>query len=178
MTNGQPVTANQWPEGTRLLRGGAVALGYGDRFRPLDLAVTFDPKWNYDLPDPHDPAKSKTFVNAEGREQGTCVHLGNCDIGCDVNARNTLDLNYLERAEAKGAEIRPLHIVRAIAVDAGGYRVSFARIDTGALVADSARARLGVVAAGSIGSTGLLLPPPDLPHTTPPPPTTPRRNSG
>ena len=31
----------------------------------------------------------------QGVEQGTCVHLGNCDIGCDVDARNTLDRNYL-----------------------------------------------------------------------------------
>lgn len=167
MMDVRPVPTNQWPERTRLLRDGALALGYGDRFRQLDLAVTFDLKWNYDLPDAHDPAKSKTFVNAEGREQGTCVHLGNCDIGCDVNARNTLDLNYLARAEAKGAEIRPLHVVRTIAPDPDGYRVSFDRIDTGALVADSVRARLVVVAAGSIGSTELLLRSRDLHQTLP-----------
>ena len=61
-----------------------------------------------------DPARSRRFTNAEGIEQGTCVHLGECDIGCPVLARNTLDLNYLPRAEHHGAEVRPLHVVRAI----------------------------------------------------------------
>ena len=167
MMNVQHVPANQWPERTRLLRDGAQAIGRLDRFRPLELAVAFDPKWNYDLPDPHDPLKSKTFVNAQGREQGTCVHLGNCDVGCDVNARNTLDLNYLARAETMGAEIRPLHIVRAIEPAAPGYRVSFDRIESGALVADQVGARLVIVAAGSIGSTELLLRSRDLHQTLP-----------
>jgi cholesterol oxidase len=110
---------------------------------------------------------SKTFVNAEGREQGTCVHLGNCDIGCDVNARNTLDLNYLARAEAKGAEVRALHLVRAIAPDPDGYRVTFDRIEAGGLVAGNASGRLVIVAAGSIGSTELLLRSRDVHRTLP-----------
>lgn len=157
MMNVQPVPANQWPERPRLLQEAAGKLGYADRFRQLDLAVAFDPSWTYDQPDPHNPAMSKRFVNAEGREQGTCVHLGNCDIGCDVNARNTLDLNCLARAEAKGAEVRPLHLVRAVAPTAAGYAVTFERIAGGTLVPGSARARLVVVAAGSLGSTELLL---------------------
>ncbi len=163
----RPVPTNQWPERTRLLRDGAASVGHADRFRPLDLAVSFDPKWTYDLPDPHSPLHTKTFVNAEGVEQGTCIHLGNCDIGCDVNARNTLDLNYLARAEKKGAEIRPLHLVRSIATDPAGYRVTFDRIDNGALVPGSATARLVIVAAGSIGSTELLLRSRDLHRTLP-----------
>ena len=42
-----------------------------------------------------DARHSRRFVNAQGVEQGTCVHLANCDIGCDVDAKNTLDRNYL-----------------------------------------------------------------------------------
>jgi cholesterol oxidase len=163
----RPVPTNQWPERTRVLRDAAGALGYGDRFRPLDLAVSFDPKWNYDLPDPHNPTMSKTFTNPQGKEQGTCVHLGNCDIGCDVNARNTLDLNYLAIAESKGADVRPLHVVRAIEPSAVGYQVSFDRIEGGALVPGSEQARLVIVAAGSIGSTELLLRSRDLTKTLP-----------
>src|SRR5207245_7136974 len=90
-----------------------------------------------------------------------------CDIGCDVNARNTLDLNYLARAEKKGADIRPLHVVRAIAADADTYRVSFDRVQNGGLVPDSLTARIVVVAAGSIGSTELLLRSRDLTKTLP-----------
>ena len=77
---------------------------------------------------------SKTFTNAQGQQQGTCVHLGNCDIGCDVHAKNTLDLNYMPMAEKHGAEVRPLHLVRAIEPMDGGYRVVFDRISDGRLI--------------------------------------------
>ena len=97
--NVQKVPEAQWPARTKLLKAAAAQLGYADRFRPLELAVTFDPAWTYDQANPHDPAKSKTIVNAQGQTQGTCVHLGDCDIGCDVKARNTLDLNYIPIAE-------------------------------------------------------------------------------
>ena len=94
--------------------------------------MRFDQNWPYDQPDPHDARKSKTFINAHGVEQGTCVHLGNCDIGCDVNARNTLDLNYLAVAEKTGRG-RPAAASRHAhrAAIAGGYRVDFDRIDAG-----------------------------------------------
>ena len=62
-------------------------------------------------------------------EQGTCIHLGNCDIGCDVNARNTPDRNYIAWAEKHHAEVRPLHLVNDIIPitegDASGYHVSY-----------------------------------------------------
>ena len=38
-------------------------------------------------------------------------------------ARNTLDLNYLARAETMGAEVRPLHVVRTIVPEDGRYRL-------------------------------------------------------
>jgi cholesterol oxidase len=95
------------------------------------------------------------------------VHLGNCDIGCDVRARNTLDLNYLARAEQQGAEVRPLHQVTTIAPDAAGYRVSFNQIGPAALVPGAATARLVIVAAGSLGSTELLLRCRDVHQTLP-----------
>ena len=69
------------------------------------------------------------------------MHLGNCDIGCDVSARNTLDLNYLAVAEQHGAEVRPLHIVAPHRADGAGYRVIFNRIANGALVPGHASRR-------------------------------------
>jgi cholesterol oxidase len=155
--NVQKVPEAQWPARTKLLKEGAEKLGYVDRFRTLELAVTFDPSWTYDQPLPHEPAKSKTFVNAQGQTQGTCVHLGDCDIGCDVRARNTLDLNYIPIAEQHAAVVKPLHIVRRIRPIAGGYQVYFQAIDNGGLVPDTVTARIVIVAAGSLGSTELLL---------------------
>jgi cholesterol oxidase len=149
---------DQRPERTRLLEEAAKKLGYGDRFRQLELAVTFDDDWTYDQPDPHDPAKSKPVVNAQGRAQGTCVHLGDCDIGCAVNARNTLDLNYIAIAEdTRRATVRPLHIARGIAPISGGYQVTYDEIVPGGLMPGSVTSRLVIVAAGSMGSTELLL---------------------
>lgn len=157
MLQAQPVPENQWPERTRLLKLAAERAGTADRFEPLDLAVTFDEAWQYDLPDPHAHSHSKEFINAHGKGQGTCVHLGNCDIGCDVGARNTLDLNYIARAEGHGAEVRPLHLARGIEPVTDGYRVWFDRIEDEALVPGEVSGRVVIVAAGSLGSTELLL---------------------
>ena len=157
MLNVKRVPKAQWPARTKLTEEAAQRAGVPDKFEPLELAVTFDEDWNYELPNPHAVARSKTFTNPQGKQQGTCVHLGNCDIGCDVNARNTLDLNYLAAAKNKGAEIRPLHVVTGIAPHDTGYTVSFSRIEAGALQPGSATARLVIVAAGSLGSTELLL---------------------
>ena len=106
---------NQWPERTQAVKRGAPNRpATANRFEPLELAVTFDEHWTYDSRRPHDAAALEDVHQRARREQGTCVHLGNCDIGCDVNARNTLDLNYLAVAEKQGADVRPLHLVRDI----------------------------------------------------------------
>src|SRR5262249_18126704 len=100
---------------------------------------------------------SKPFTNAQGRPQGTCVHLGNCDLGCDVRAKNTLDLNYIPAAEDRGAEVRSLHLVRSVRHQDDGYSVAFDRIEGSRLVPGEERAERVVLAAGSLGSTELLL---------------------
>ena len=155
--NVQPVPDNQWTERMRLMQQGAQGIGAGDRFKKLELAVTFDPAWNYQLPNCHDASHSKSFTNPQGVEQGTCVHLGNCDIGCEVDARNTLDRNYIPWAEKHGAEVRELTLVTNIEPLANGYRVSFDGLATGQRVAGTENARIVIVAASSLGSTELLL---------------------
>lgn len=156
-----PIPEKQRTHRFDLLRRAAERLGWGDRLESVPLAISFDPDYHYGLPDPIDARHSKRFVNPQGVEQGTCVHLGNCDIGCDVQAKNTLDLNYVPAAEAKGAEVRPLHVVRSIEpVRSGagtGYRVRWDEIRDGRLVPGSAEAERVVLAAGSLGSTELLL---------------------
>ena len=167
MLNLQKVPETQWPERTRLLKEAAEKNQYGERFRRLDLAVSFDRDWTYDLPDPHAESHSKSFTNPQGQQQGTCVHLGECDIGCKVKARNTLDLNYLPLAEQHHAEVRPLHLVRNIVPASGGYRVEFDRIVGGALQPDSVEGRIVILAAGSLGSTEILLRCRDVHHSLP-----------
>src|SRR5262245_2006368 len=156
----QQVPDNQWPLRMKLMREAAEAIGAGDRFLKMELAVSFDPEWTYERADGRpaiDAGLSRIFTNKHGVEQGTCVHLGNCDIGCDVEARNTLDRNYLAIARRHKAEIRPLHLVTAVEPVAGGYKVSFDHLDERRRKPGSATARLVVVAAGSVGSTELML---------------------
>jgi len=155
--NVQKIPDNQWTERMKLMKEAAGKIGKGDRFKPLELAVSFNPEWSYAQPDPHNPAQSKRFVNPQGVEQGTCVHLGNCDIGCEVDAKNTLDRNYIAWAEKKGAQVRPLHLVGDIAPITGGYRVSYDELKNGQRIPGNETARIVIVAAGSLGSTELLL---------------------
>ena len=114
--NVQKVPDDQWTPRMHLMRDAAQAIGAAERFRQLDLAVSFD-KGFVSGADPvwHD--------NAQGVRQGTCVHCGNCDIGCPVDAKNTLDRTYLALAERKGAEIRPLHLVTGIEPNGTGWCV-------------------------------------------------------
>jgi cholesterol oxidase len=165
--NVQMVPDGQWTNRMRLMKDAADAIGAGGRFRKLELAVSFDPDYHYGLEEPTDLRHSRSFVNAHGVEQGTCVHLGNCDVGCDADAKNTLDRNYLAMAEAKGAEIRALHLVTAIVPEGAGYRVHFDEIGGGTRRPASLTAERVVVAAGSLGSTELLLNCRDVTKTLP-----------
>jgi cholesterol oxidase len=155
----QQVPDNQESERTRLMREGAQACGWGDRFRKLPLAVSFDPHYDPKRKDPRDDRHSVKFTNIHGMPQGTCVHCGNCDIGCQVSAKNTLDLNYLAVAERHGTEIRSLHLVSRLEATDPGWRVVFDVIDpeTHRLTPGSLTARQVFLGAGSIGSTELLL---------------------
>jgi cholesterol oxidase len=156
MLGTQCIPENQVTERYRLMREGAERAGYADRFAPLPLAVTFDREWHYGLDDPFNERHAKTWTNPQGQEQGTCIHCGNCCIGCSVKAKNTLDLNYLPQAEQHGAEVRPLHLVKFIESEDGGYRVHFDHLENGRRSAGTASARRVVLAAGSLGSTELL----------------------
>ena len=157
MLNVQTIPDNQMPERFRVMRDGAEGLGFGSQHHKVELAVTFDPQWTYEQQDPFNDNKSKTWVNPQGKEQGTCVHCANCDIGCQVKAKNTLDLNYLAQAESHGAEIRPLHVVSHIEQATEAYCVHFHRLDEGKKIEGHIRAKKVILAAGSLGSTEILL---------------------
>lgn len=154
----QTVPPNQQTRRYRLVRDAAEANGLGDRFHAVELAVSFNPDWHYGLDDPFNDNKSKPWINEQGQQQGTCVHCANCDAGCQVRAKNTLDLNYIPQAERHGAEVRSLHLVRKITpIEGGGYRVDFERLENGRRIRGFETATRVILAAGSLGSTELLL---------------------
>ncbi len=158
MLNVQTLPQNQLTKRYELMREAAGNNGIGERFQPVELAVSFNPEWHYGLDDPFNDNQSKSWINDQGQQQGTCIHCGNCDAGCQVKAKNTLDLNYIPLAEQHGADVWPLHIARKIMpLDGGGYRVDFDEIVEGGLQPGSVSAKKVVLAAGSLGSTELLL---------------------
>jgi len=157
MLNLQQVPDNQLPPKYQLMKEAAEKVGYANRFAELPLAVSFNPEFNYHAEDPFNNDKSKKFINDFGVEQGTCVHCGNCDVGCQVHAKNTLDLNYIPLAEKHGAEVRELHFVNYIAPEGTGYRVYFDRLKDGQRIPGNEAAAKVIVAGGSLNSTEILL---------------------
>ena len=152
------VPEGQRSERAKLLREGARNNRWDARFHPVPVAVRFDPDLTYESSQRPDPQWSLREQNRHGAWQGTCAQLGNCDIGCDVGAKNTLDKNYLFRAEQHhGATIWPRRLVRCITPEGAGYRVQFDEVADGGFKPGSVSGRLVVVAAGSLGSTELLL---------------------
>jgi cholesterol oxidase len=148
---------NQTNPRVELLREGAQKVGAQDRFHPLQLVVSFDKDLKLDPANPPTAADSKKFINKHGAPQGKCVHLGRCDFGCPVKAKNTLDVNYLFLAEKTNlCEIRPLHLVKNIEQTGSGYRVHFDRLENGQAIPGSEDATRVIVAAGSMGSSELM----------------------
>jgi cholesterol oxidase len=104
-------------------------------------------------------------ANLHGVERYTCRLVGECNIGCNLGAKETLDLNYLSRFEEKGGDIRTLCEVRSFAPrEGGGFEVRYVRhstdrgpTDTSALPLETITCDRLVISAGSFGSTFLLL---------------------
>jgi cholesterol oxidase len=120
--------------------------------------------------------------NRYGALQTSCVYCGECDVGCNTQSKNTVDLNYLFVAEHRyRAKILTEHLAtKIVPVNAGGaddstalgengYRVYYVDLSSGREV--SATARRVVVSSGALGSTELLMRCRDvhgsLPHVSP-----------
>jgi cholesterol oxidase len=152
-----PLPDNQLSPHFKFFRKAADAAGYGNRlFRP-PLAISFDPNYSYSRPDPTNDKYSVPHINDQGVTQGTCVQCGNCDLGCQVLAKNTLDLNYIPLAEQHGAEVRHLHLVTRIEPYEQGYRISFDRLKDSERIPGSETARIVVVAGGTLNTNELML---------------------
>lgn len=153
------VPEGQHPARLDLMRRAAGELEDGARFRKVPLAVSFREDLVLDGAAPPGLGASMEFLNAHGVRQGTCVHCGSCDVGCPVRAKNTLDMNYLAEAENSGnATISPLSLVRTLSREpGGGWRVHYDHLEDGRRRPDSVVARRVILAAGSLGTTELLL---------------------
>jgi len=102
--------------------------------------------------------------NRAGVAQAACTYCGNCMLGCQVQAKNTLDITYIAEAErSHGVEVFPLHRVETIRPASGGsagYEVAFGVLTPDRRATGDAGTVHGtrvVVAAGTLGTTELLL---------------------
>lgn len=121
--------------------------------------------------------------NLHGRERHTCTLVGECDIGCNEGAKNSLDYNYLTQFRDSEGTIRTCcEAVEIKSLGEEGYEVRYLQHHTavarvleraegeGKLEHDEklidenrerrshrVRAKVVVLAAGTLGSTRLLL---------------------
>lgn len=119
--------------------------------------------------------------NRHGALQTSCVYCAECCVGCNTQSKNTLDLNYLFAAEARhGVRVLTEHLVEKVVPvnETGdddpqadgrlGYRVYYQDLSRpGPRALQALRTRRVVIAAGTLGSTELLLRCRDVHHTLP-----------
>ncbi|MFJ5955586.1 GMC oxidoreductase [Paenarthrobacter sp. NPDC092416] len=146
---------------TQAMEDTAATLGLHISRPPI--AVTFstepdkEPQTNRPLPLP-----SYGSIHGPTTVRTTCTLSGECDIGCNAGAKNTLDHNYISAAAAKGADVRTFHDVRGIRpLDGGGYEVRYVVHDPrnpGALLTERfIHCRRLLLGAGTFGTNFLLL---------------------
>lgn len=107
----------------------------------------------------------KQGINPHGIAQRACVGCGDCFSGCNFNAKNTLCTNYLPDAKHFGAEIFTGATVLSVEKqDSAGqalWLVHFGLSDSPTSNARRRRyqvsARMVVLAAGTLGSTEILM---------------------
>ncbi|WP_050507398.1 MULTISPECIES: GMC oxidoreductase [Streptomyces] len=149
---------------TRALREAAERAGLP--WSPAPLAVSFAPRAGAP-PGPGLPLADEPYGNVHGVPRGTCRLTGECDLGCNNGAKNTLDHTYLSAAHRHGADLRTGHqAVTVEPLDGGGYRVGYVVHATDgegrpARTADLPRHHIDcdrlVLAAGTYGTVHLLL---------------------
>ncbi|MEN0057530.1 MAG: GMC family oxidoreductase [Bdellovibrio sp.] len=120
------------------------------QFKLPDLAVRFEGEF-----------PGHQTRNKHGALQSRCNKCGDCDIGCNIHAKNTLDLNYLYRAQHLAAaphraDIRTHAEVIRIQHHGDHYSVTYV-IPEYPLQENTFTARKVILSAGSLGSTSLLL---------------------
>ncbi len=145
---------------THAMQDAAAELGLEWGLPPL--AVSFAPEPSA-RPGLGLPLAMPAYGNLHGdTPRMTCRLCGECNIGCNDGAKNSLDHNYLSAAKYYGADLRVLHEVQGIRPrPEGGYEVDYVIHD----VVDESRKlphytiscdRL-VLAAGTYGTAYLLL---------------------
>jgi cholesterol oxidase len=102
-----------------------------------------------------DPDAAVAWSGSPGPGRSACRLCAECEFGCQHGAKHTLDLTYLARAEALGAQIWPDRLVTRVLPGPGGHRVEMDDLETG--THSTVIGRRVVLAAGTLGTNELLL---------------------
>lgn len=130
------------PPKLRALKSAAAAVGAGFSRPPVTISFADGP-------------------NHVGVPQAACRGCGDCVAGCNAGAKNSTDVNYLPDAVGHGAQIVTRIQVRSVQRGADGWLVHYRPVGYGMERFDATdlvvRAEIVVLAAGSLGSTEILL---------------------
>jgi cholesterol oxidase len=96
-------------------------------------------------------------LNPAGIDQPGCTLCGDCCSGCNVGAKNTVALTYLPDARAHGAELFTELTVSHVAKEGRHWRLYYTPSDEPDAAPRSVDAKTVVLAAGTLGSTEVLL---------------------
>ena len=133
--------------GDELLRECVKEITGNDTFHYNDVGVYFG-KSGVTVKDP--------YFDGEGPDRTGCILCGGCMVGCQHNAKNTLDKNYLYLAEKLGVDIIPETKVENIIPQNGSYEVITRKI-TKIFSSRKTYFTKGVVVSGGVmGSVKLL----------------------
>jgi cholesterol oxidase len=150
---------------TAALRDAAATVGGGARWDLAPLAVGFRDRDG--LPLLAGPLPETPYPNIHGRPRLTCRLCGECDVGCNDGAKNSLDHTYLSAASACGAAVSVRCEVRRLRrLEDGRFAVDYVvhapdaegkQTATTSLPLHTVRASRLFLAAGTLGTTYLLL---------------------
>jgi cholesterol oxidase len=133
-----------------VMRQVADRLGVADTFQPTPVGV-FLGEAGVEVDDP--------YFGGVGPRRSGCTSIGACMIGCNQNAKNTLDKNYLYLAEQGGAVIHPdTEVTDLERLADGRWRITTQR--PGPIKGSDRKvffANQVIFSAGALGTTRLLL---------------------
>ncbi|MGH3242888.1 MAG: GMC oxidoreductase, partial [Spirillospora sp.] len=149
---------------THAMQDAAAELGLQCTLPPLAVSFASHPGGK---PAMSLPIADAGYGNIHGVPRRTCRLCGECDIGCNEGAKNSLDHNYLSAAAHRGADIRVSHEVKALRPrPGGGYEVDYVQHEPPPALSLRKRRRLPlrtitcdrlILGAGTYGTTFLLL---------------------
>jgi cholesterol oxidase len=102
-----------------------------------------------------DPDQAVSWEEPADSNRAACRLCAECEFGCQIGAKNTLDFTYLSAAEFLGARIQPGAFASHIEPSRKGYWVHFTDLATG-----DKKTVFGtrvVVSAGTLGTNEILL---------------------